>query len=41
VTIQDLDERVSTTPALLLSGETDGLSETYEISEVRYGEHTR
>lgn len=41
VTIQDLDEQVSTTPALLLSGETDGLSETYEITEARYGDHTR
>lgn len=41
VTIQDLDEQVTTTPALLLSGETDGLSETYEITEARYGEHTR
>ncbi|MFC4260494.1 outer membrane lipoprotein chaperone LolA [Marinobacter lacisalsi] len=41
VTIQELDEQVSTTPALLLSGETDGLSETYNISERRYGEHTR
>ncbi|MFL1405229.1 outer membrane lipoprotein chaperone LolA [Marinobacter sp. M1N3S26] len=41
VTIQDLDEQVSTTPALLLSGETDGLAETYEITEARYGDHTR
>lgn len=41
VTVQTLDEQVSTTPALLLSGETDGLDETYDISEERYGEHTR
>lgn len=41
VTIQDLDEQVSTTPALLLSGETDGLAETYEITEALYGDHTR
>lgn len=41
VTVQDLDEQISTTPALLLSGETEGLSDTYEISEERYGDHTR
>ena len=40
VTIQDLDEQVTTTPALLLSGETDGLSKTYDVTEARYGEHT-
>lgn len=41
VTVQELDEQVSTTPALLLSGETDGLAETYEITEERYGDSTR
>lgn len=41
VTVQNLDEQVSTTPALLLSGETDGLAETYEITEARYGDNTR
>lgn len=41
VTIQELDEQVSSTPALLLSGETDGLSETYDITEARYGDNTR
>lgn len=40
VTIQDLDEQVTTTPALLLSGETDGLSKTYDVTEARYGERT-
>lgn len=41
VTVQALDEQVSTTPALLLSGETEGLAETYEITEERYGDSTR
>ncbi|MGM0569189.1 outer membrane lipoprotein chaperone LolA [Marinobacter sp.] len=41
VTVQDLDEQVSTTPALLLSGETDSLAETYDISEEKYGDNTR
>ncbi|MCK7544676.1 outer membrane lipoprotein chaperone LolA [Marinobacter bryozoorum] len=41
VTIQKLDEQVSITPALLLSGETEGLAETYDITEQRYGENTR
>ncbi|SFR46291.1 outer membrane lipoprotein carrier protein [Marinobacter daqiaonensis] len=41
VTIQALDDQVAATPALLLSGETQGLSEIYEISEQRYGDRTR
>lgn len=41
VTVQDLDDQVSSTPALLLSGETDGLAEIYDVSEQRYGEKTR
>lgn len=41
VTVQDLDEQISTTPALLLSGETGDLADTYEITEERYGDHTR
>ncbi|WP_372965147.1 outer membrane lipoprotein chaperone LolA [Marinobacter sp.] len=32
VTIHKLDDRVQTTPALLLSGEVDNLDETYEVS---------
>ncbi|MFW5825906.1 MAG: outer membrane lipoprotein chaperone LolA, partial [Marinobacter sp.] len=32
VTVQALDEQVSTTPALLLSGEVEDLSDTYEIT---------
>lgn len=41
VTVQTLDDQMSSTPALLLSGETDGLSENYEITEARYGDSTR
>ncbi|HEY9120469.1 MAG TPA: outer membrane lipoprotein chaperone LolA [Marinobacter sp.] len=41
VTIHSLDEKVSTTPALLLSGEVDNLDETYEISMRSVGENTR
>jgi len=33
VTIHALDDRVTTTPALLLSGEVGNLDETYEVSE--------
>ena len=41
VTIHDLDERVQTTPALLLSGEVDNLEETYRVSLKSIGDNTR
>lgn len=41
VTIHSLDQRVSTTPALLLSGEVDNLEETYKVSMRSVGENTR
>lgn len=41
VTIHNLDDRVQTTPALLLSGEVDNLNETYEVSARSIGENTR
>ncbi len=41
VTIHKLDDRVQSTPALLLSGEVDNLDETYEVSESRIGELTQ
>lgn len=41
VTIHNLDERVQTTPALLLSGEVDNLNETYRVSSNSPGEDTR
>ncbi|WP_420845051.1 outer membrane lipoprotein chaperone LolA [Marinobacter iranensis] len=41
VTIHNLDERVSTTPALLLSGEVDNLDETYHVTSRSLGENTR
>lgn len=41
VTIHKLDDRVQTTPALLLSGEVDNLDETYQVSQRRIGERTR
>lgn len=41
VTIHKLDDRVQSTPALLLSGEVDNLDETYEVSQRRIGELTR
>ena len=41
VTIHNLDERVQTTPALLLSGEVDNLNETYRVSSRSPGESTR
>lgn len=41
VTVHSLDEKVSTTPALLLSGEVDNLDETYEVSMRSVGENTR
>lgn len=37
VTIHNLDDRVQSTPALLLSGEVDNLEETYKVSVVRLG----
>lgn len=40
VTIQQLDSRASSTPALLLSGEVDDLAESYEISQRALGEST-
>lgn len=40
VTIQRLDSRASSTPALLLSGEVDDLAESYDISERALGEKT-
>lgn len=40
VTIHNLDERVATTPALLLSGEVDNLAETYEVSHRELGDNT-
>src|SRR5690554_976886 len=41
VTIHSLDERVQTTPALLLSGEVENLDESYEVSVWDLGESTR
>jgi outer membrane lipoprotein carrier protein len=41
VTIHNLDERVQSTPALLLSGEVDNLEETYRVSGRKVGEYTR
>ncbi|KEF32319.1 Outer membrane lipoprotein carrier protein LolA [Marinobacter nitratireducens] len=41
VTIHKLDERVQTTPALLLSGEVGNLEETYRVSQRSIGDHTR
>lgn len=41
VTVHSLDERVQTTPALLLSGEVGNLDETYKVSGRNKGEHTR
>jgi len=41
VTIHKLDDRVQTTPALLLSGEVDNLNETYRVSQRRIGDNTR
>ncbi|MDO3722321.1 MULTISPECIES: outer membrane lipoprotein chaperone LolA [Marinobacter] len=38
VTIHNLDERVQTTPALLLSGEVDDLEQTYTVSHRAVGE---
>ncbi|MDL0429624.1 outer membrane lipoprotein chaperone LolA [Marinobacter sp. TBZ242] len=41
VTVHSLDEKVSTTPALLLSGEVDNLDETYKVSMRSIGDNTR
>lgn len=41
VTVHSLDQKVSTTPALLLSGEVDNLDETYEVSMRSVGENTK
>ncbi|NMT63719.1 outer membrane lipoprotein chaperone LolA [Marinobacter orientalis] len=41
VTVHSLDEKVSTTPALLLSGEVDNLDETYKVSMRSVGDDTR
>lgn len=41
VTEHSLDERVSTTPVLLLSGEVDNLSESYSVSGKKLGEDGR
>jgi len=38
VTVQDVDQRLSQTPALLLSGEVDGLSDSYEVESVQLGD---
>ena len=40
VTIHKLDSKVSTTPALLLSGEVDNLDATYEVSARTIGDST-
>lgn len=41
VTIHNLDDRVQTTPALLLSGEVDNLEETYQVSGEKLQDGTR
>lgn len=41
VTVHTLDDRVQSTPALLLSGEVDNLEETYRVSGRRIGDNTR
>ena len=41
VTIHKLDDRVQSTPALLLSGEVANLEETYRVSGRPIGDHTR
>ena len=41
VTVHQLDHRVQTTPALLLSGEVDNLDETYKVSLRAIGDNTR
>ncbi len=39
VTVQELDQRVTHTPALLLSGRTDELTESYEVSHQQQGDN--
>ncbi|WP_141737167.1 outer membrane lipoprotein chaperone LolA [Marinobacter sp. X15-166B] len=41
VTIHKLDQRASSTPALLLSGEVRNLAETYRVSERQFGDKLR
>lgn len=41
VTIHTLDDRASSTPALLLSGEVNNLAESYEVSQRAMGTDTR
>ncbi|MDX1754965.1 MAG: outer membrane lipoprotein chaperone LolA [Marinobacter sp.] len=41
VTIHTLDDRASSTPALLLSGEVENLADNYEVTTRRLGEETR
>ncbi len=41
VTIKALDGQVTTTPALLLSGQTDDLAEMYQVEQQAYGQNTR
>lgn len=41
VTIQKLDNRVATTPALLLSGEVENLDESFTVTGRKLGEITR
>lgn len=41
VTIHTLDDRVQSTPALLLSGEVGNLDESYEVRQRRMGDDTR
>jgi outer membrane lipoprotein carrier protein len=41
VTVQELDNRVASTPALLLSGEVDNLDESFKVSGTKLGETSR
>lgn len=41
VTVQELDNRVASTPALLLSGEVDNLDESFKVSGTKLGETNR
>lgn len=41
VTVHRLDDRVATTPALLLSGEVDNLDKSYQVSGRKLGDATR
>lgn len=40
VSIQPMDQKVSSTPALLLSGQVDNLAQTYEVSFRTFGDKT-